>query len=166
MQSGEGLSNYMTVVALVNAMIGGIILVMPIMALKAGYVMIAPVVMISGFFSNYSCLLCMKHLRNYKDLDEAVLKHFDNKRGFKIFYDLCISVSIVVLLILYFDLICKQWAGLTQESHIIAIINSIVLFPVVYIMKKYHFGASLLAYGIISTIGYCMFIMYMWAVAP
>lgn len=104
----------MTVVALVNAMIGGIILVMPIMALKAGYVMIAPVVMISGFFSYYSCLLCMKHLRNYKDLDEAVLKHFDNKRGFKIFYDLCISVSIVVLLILYFDLICKQWAGLTQ----------------------------------------------------
>lgn len=95
-------------------MIGGIILVMPIMALKSGSAMIAPVIIISGFFSYYSCLLCLKHLRNEKDLDEAVLKHFDNKRGFKIFYDVCISVSIVVLLILYFDLICKQWAGLTQ----------------------------------------------------
>lgn len=41
-----------------------------------------------------------------------------------------------------------------------------MLFPVVYIMKKYHFGASLLAYGIISTIGYCLFILYMWATAP
>lgn len=33
-------------------------------------------------------------------------------------------------------------------------------------MKKYHFGASLMAYGIISTIGYCLFILYMWIIAP
>lgn len=103
----------MTVVALVNGMIGGIILVMPIMALKSGYLMIAPVVLVSGFFSYYSCLLCIKHLRNYKDLDEAVLHHFENRKGFKLCYDICISVSIIVLLILYFDLICKQWSGLT-----------------------------------------------------
>lgn len=59
----------MTIVALINGMIGGIILVMPILALKTGSVMIAPVVLISGFFSYYSCLLCLKHLRNYNDLD-------------------------------------------------------------------------------------------------
>ncbi len=59
----------MTRVALINGMIGGIILVMPILALKTGSVMIAPVVLISGFFSYYSCLLCLKHLRNYNDLD-------------------------------------------------------------------------------------------------
>jgi amino acid permease len=70
MQNNEGtLSNGMTVVALVNGMIGGIILVMPILALKVGYLMIAPVVMASGFVSYYSCLLCIRHLRNYKDLD-------------------------------------------------------------------------------------------------
>lgn len=33
-------------------------------------------------------------------------------------------------------------------------------------MKKYHFGASLLAYGILSTIGYCFFLIYMWATVP
>lgn len=66
----------MTTVALVNGMIGGIILVMPIMALQSGYIMIAPIVFISGFFSFYSSMLCVRHLRNYKDLDEAVLKHF------------------------------------------------------------------------------------------
>jgi hypothetical protein len=77
-------------------------------------------------------------------------------------YDLCIAFSIVVVLILYFDLICIQWSGLTTNSPLIAVINAAVLFPVVYIMKKYHFGASLLAYGIISTIGYCLFLLYMW----
>jgi amino acid permease len=68
-EEGGTLSNNMVIVALVNGMIGGIILVMPILALKSGYVMIGPVVLISGFFSFYSCLLCLKHMRNYKDLD-------------------------------------------------------------------------------------------------
>jgi amino acid permease len=160
------LSSQTTVVALVNGMIGGIILVMPILALKSGFLMIAPVVMVCGFFSYYSCLLCIRHLRNYKDLDEAVLKHFDNKRSYKIFYDVCIALSLVILLILYFDLICKQWEGITARSRLIPVLNAIVLFPAVYVMKKYNFGASLLAYGIISTIGYCFFILYMWINAP
>lgn len=160
--NNDHLSNGMTIVALVNGMIGGIILVMPILALKVGYLMIAPVVLVSGFFSYFSCLLCVRHLRDYKDLDEAMLKHFDNRRGFKIFYDVCIAVSIIVVLILYFDLICIQWVGLTADSKLVPIINAITLFPVVYIMKKYHFGASLLAYGIISAIGYCCFLLYMW----
>lgn len=99
----------MTVIALVNGMIGGIILVMPISALKSGYLMIAPIVVVSAIFSYYSCLLCVRHLRNYKDLDEAVLKHFGDKRIYKVLYDLCIAISLIVLLILYFDLICKQW---------------------------------------------------------
>lgn len=33
-------------------------------------------------------------------------------------------------------------------------------------MKKYQFGASLLAYGILSIIGYCLFLLWMWATAP
>lgn len=158
----DHLSNSKTIVALVNGMIGGIILVMPILSLKVGYLMIAPVVLVTGFFSYFSCLLCVRHLREYKDLDEAILKHFENRRGFKMSYDICIAVSIIVVLILYFDLICIQWSGLTTGSKLIPILNAVTLFPVVYVMKKYHFGASLLAYGIISAIGYCCFLLYMW----
>jgi len=33
-------------------------------------------------------------------------------------------------------------------------------------MKKYHFGASLLAYGILSIIGYCAFLTWMLATTP
>lgn len=160
------LSNTMTVVALVNGMIGGIILVMPLLALRTGYFLIAPIAIISGFFSYYSSLLCLRHLRNFKDLDQAVLHHFDNKKGYKIFYDANIMVSLTVLLILYFGLICEQWVGMTQKSHIIPILNAFILFPIVYVMKKYHFGASLLAYGILSIIGYCLFLLWMLVTSP
>ena len=164
--SHQNLSNPMTVIGLVNGMIGGIILVMPIMALKTGSLLIAPTTIISGFFSYFSCLLLLRHLKNYKDLDEAVYHHFGRRRSFRIFYDMTVVVGMSVLLILYFDLICKQWEGMTEESKIIPILNAIALFPIVYVMKKFHFGASLLAYGILSIVGYCLFLLWMWASAP
>lgn len=147
------ISNRMTVIALVNGMIGGIILVMPIMALNTGYLLIAPLAIILGFFSYFSCLLCIRHLKNYSDLDEAVLKHFGDNRRYKILYDIIIVISMTVLLILYFNLICEQWESMTAKSRLIPILNAIVLFPIVYIMKKFDFGASLLGYGILSIVG-------------
>lgn len=102
----EGLSNSMTVIGLVNGMIGGIILVMPLLSLKTGYTLIAPISIISGFFSYFSSLLCLRHLRNYKDLDQAVLRHFGGRMGYKVFYDVVVMISLTVLLILYFGLIC------------------------------------------------------------
>ena len=156
----------MTVIGLVNGMIGGIIMFMPVLALKTGNALIGPITIIFGLLSYYSCLLCLRHLRNYSDLDEAVLRHFNNKRIYKVFYDIIIIVSLSVLLILYFGLICDMWVGITAESPLIPILNALVLFPIVYIMKKFHFGASLLAYGILSIIGYCMFLTWMWITAP
>lgn len=109
----QNLSNPMTVVGLVNGMIGGIILIMPILALRTGTLLIAPITIIFGFFSYFSCLLCLRHLRNYEDLDEAVLRHFENKRKYKIIYDSIIIISLSVYLILYFGLICDMWEGMT-----------------------------------------------------
>ncbi len=57
------ISTKMTIIGLVNGMIGGIILVMPILAMKTGYLLIAPITIISGFFSYFSCLLCLRHLK-------------------------------------------------------------------------------------------------------
>ena len=92
--------------------------------------------------------------------------HFNKQRSYRVFYDSTIVVSISVLLILYFDLICKQWEGIITESPLIPIINAFVLFPIVYVMKKFHFGASLLAYGILSIVGYCIFLLWMLITAP
>lgn len=100
------ISNRMTVIGLLNGMIGGIILVLPLLALKTGYLLIAPITIISGFFSYFSCLLCLRHLRTYKDLDIAIYHHFGKKRLYKIIYDVIIVVSMTMILVLYFSLIC------------------------------------------------------------
>lgn len=100
------MNNKTIVIGLVNGMIGGIILVLPILAIKTGWLLIAPLTIISGFFSYFSCLLCLRHLRDYHDLDVAIYHHFGKKRSFKIFYDVIIILSMTTLLILYFSLIC------------------------------------------------------------
>ena len=143
----------MTVVGLLNGMIGGVILVLPLLALKTGSLLILPITIFTGFVSYYTCLLCIRHLKNFKNLDAAIYHHFGKKMSYKIFYDIIIIVSITTLLILYFSLICEQWSGIIEESKVISIINALVLFPIVYVMKKYDFGATLLAYGILSVVG-------------
>lgn len=96
----------MTVVGLVNGMIGGIILVMPLLALKTGWLLIEPITLFTGFMSYFSCLLCLRHLKNHKSLDVTIFYHFGKKQAYKIFYDLIIIISQTTLLILYFSLIC------------------------------------------------------------
>jgi amino acid permease len=91
-----------TVVALVNGMIGGSILVLPLVALQAGWLEAILVILITGIFSYYSCYLSILHLGDQKDLDCALLRHFNGSKIIKIFYDFCVWSSILLLLTLYF----------------------------------------------------------------
>ena len=139
---------------------------MPLLSLRTGYTLIGIISIVSCFFNYFSSLLCLRHLRDYDDLDLSILRHFGGRRAYKIFYDIVVMISLTVLLILYFELICQQWIALTKESHVIPIANALGLFPLVYIMKKYSFGPTLLAYGIFSIIGYCSFLIWGWVTAP
>ena len=58
-----------TVLALTNGMVGGVLLLLPILSLEAGYALIVPIIIVIGFFSYFSSILCMRHLCNYKDID-------------------------------------------------------------------------------------------------
>jgi hypothetical protein len=53
-----------------------------------------------------------------------------------------------------------------SDSIINSVTNFFVLLALVVIMKYYEFGVSLLAYGIISCVGYCLFLIWVIASAP
>lgn len=56
------LSTPLTIIGMVNGMIGGTILSLPLLAKSAGYIAVLTVLPITGFFSYYSCRLCVAHL--------------------------------------------------------------------------------------------------------
>lgn len=55
MIAGTGSSNTLTLVALLNAMIGSSILVLPLLAIKTGTLTSLVLLAVSGVFSWYSC---------------------------------------------------------------------------------------------------------------
>ena len=108
----EVLSPPMTVVGMVNGMIGGLILLLPIYALQSGYISTLIIIFLTGVFSYYSCYLCVIHMGDQPDLDYAVLRHFNGSRWPKIFYDICVWLNLILIDLLYFELIIAQWMGL------------------------------------------------------
>lgn len=83
-------------------MIGGVILVLPLLTLEAGSIETGIIILFSGVFSYYSCMLCVKHLGTYSDLDQAILHHFNMGVKLKIFYDFVVFLNLFLILILYF----------------------------------------------------------------
>lgn len=153
---------------MVNGMIGGLILILPVLALDAGYVLTFIVVLVTGVFSLYSCYLCVIHMGDQPDLDFAILRHFNGRRGMKIFYDLCVWSNLILIDMLYFQLIMMQWKGLIGSESIPILnplINAVVLFCLVFVLKYFEFGASVMAYGIISIITYLIFLIWVVSTA-
>jgi amino acid permease len=103
------LSDPLTVIGMVNGMIGGFILILPVNGLHAGLIFTLLVIIIIGAFSYYSCYLCVVHLGDQKDLDHSMFNHFNKSYVIKIIYDLTVFSNLLFLGFLYFDLICIQW---------------------------------------------------------
>lgn len=67
------MNKYVVILALVNGMIGGLILVIPILTMNGGSVLSLLIILATGFFSFYSCYLSVLHLGKCSDLDKALL---------------------------------------------------------------------------------------------
>lgn len=67
---------------------------------------------------------------------------------------------------LYFNLIVTQWKGLVHYDVANPICNAVALFALTFALNYFHFGAQLLGYGVISIIGYCIFLIWLIASAP
>ena len=159
----EQLNAPMTVIGMVNGMIGGLILILPVLALQAGYILTLIVIFVTCVFSYYSCYLCIIHIGKEADLDYAILRHFNGARWAKIFYDLCVWLNLMLLALLYFELIIIQWQGLIpphEFTFINPLVNAFVLLGLVFLLKYLELGASIMAYGIISIVCYVLFLIW------
>lgn len=84
----------------------------------------------------------------------------------RIFYDFLVFFNLLFVLMLYFDLIVTQWTGLLGYNIANPICNAIALVALTFILNYFHFGAKLLGYGVISIVGYCLFLIWLVSSAP
>lgn len=93
------------ILALLNGMIGGLMVILPILVLQTGSLLSFIVILITGFLSFYSCYLYIQHMGDYTDIDKAIYNHFWCSKPIRVFYDLVVFLNLALLLISYFLLI-------------------------------------------------------------
>lgn len=154
------------IIALLNGMIGGVMLVLPILVMKTGSLLSFIIILVTGFLSFYSCYLYIQHLGDHTDIDNAIFFHFWQSKAIRVFYDFVIFLNLIFLLISYFLLIVQQWNGLLSQSILNPILNAVGLLALICFLKYIRFGAHLLGYGIISIVMYCIFLAWVVGSAP
>lgn len=146
-------------------MIGSLILLLPVLALQAGYITSFIVIIVSGIFSYFSCYLYLQHLGEEQDNGYAILKHFNTRgrRTLKVIYDVSVWFFLMLTNMQFFKLICLQWGALIPSlNHTIysPLINAVILFILVFILKYFELSASLMAYGICTMVVYIIFLIW------
>lgn len=147
-------------------MIGGTILVLPLIGIKTGYLFIPMVSILYGSISCYTCYLISYHLGECPNIRLCILEHFNNHHLATVVYNFVIGLSLLGFLINYFHLIILQIQGFVQPSPLIPLITFLALLILTILMRSLNFGEKLLAIGIVSIIGYCAFLIWAHATTP
>jgi amino acid permease len=165
-QTGSRLSTPKVVVGILNGMIGGTILILPLLCLGSGYLTSLTVCALAGFICYYTAHLIVTHIGK-SSIREWITEHFHNKYGFVILYDVFSFLGGVLVFIIYFKLICLQFEGLLQhQSSWIAPLVAALLIVTIIFNRIFHLGEEIIAYGIFSTVAYVVFILWTQVTAP
>jgi amino acid permease len=108
----NSISNFMSVVGFLNGMIGGTILLLPLLGIKSGYLGSSLICLVVGVAQFYSCYLLVTHIGTSSSFKTTVLDHFGNDYRFVKLYSFVSWFSFIPLFFIYFRLIVLQFNGL------------------------------------------------------
>lgn len=97
-----------TLVGLVNAMIGIVMPMIPILAQDAGYVDWAIACILLAAVTCYTGYLMVKHLGKSKNIKHLILNHFNGDHTYAYIYNIIIWISFAAANVAYFRLFCIQ----------------------------------------------------------
>jgi len=101
-----------TVLALLNGMFGGSIMVLPILALQVGWFYLSLIVITTVIINWYSCHLVLMHLGNERDVGSVIINHFKKNKLVITAYNMTTTLGLLTALVVYFKLIVIQIEGL------------------------------------------------------
>ncbi len=86
------ISDWMAALALVNGTTGGVVLVLPIIGLDAGWLMIPILIFVAAICCYYTATRMFVHLGNAETINKTINNHFSNNK-FCQFYNLVMLLS-------------------------------------------------------------------------
>jgi amino acid permease len=101
-------NNFMMVLGFVNSMIGGSILILPVLGLSSGYISTPLLCAVMGFITFYTCWLLVVHVGKARNIKEGILSHFDQNYAVLTFYSCMVWMNVFPVLLIYFRLVVLQ----------------------------------------------------------
>ena len=140
------MSGSVTVLGLLNGMIGITALMLPVIGLTTGYITTIWVTLIIGFISYYTAYLIVLHLGNAKNIKESILAHLNNDYRFMRVYSFFVWLGLVPTFIGFFKVACMQILGLMGfHSQWIGPGVAALMLLIVILSRKYHYWEEVLA---------------------
>ena len=136
----EDLSSCAIGTGLLNYMIGGTVLILPILAMKSGYVNTILICLSMGYISYYTAILIVAHLGKSKDIKSSILAHFSNETIYLKVYSILIWLSFIPTFIVYFQLIVNQISGLIGQKDWISYAAIAFLIVLILIVRYFNYS--------------------------
>jgi len=150
-----------TLVGLLNAMIGGTMLIVPILALTAGSVEQLLFSLVLGLVTAYTAYLLVSHLGVAKNIKHLILGHFAEDLRVTSVYNMMIWLSFTSAMIVYFNLFCVQVEALLGGTQFLPEVLALVLILWTAFLRETDLSEIVLASGIASIIGFFAFLAFM-----
>ena len=148
-------------------MVGGTILVLPLMGIQTGYITTILVCLVVGYISYYTSKIYVVHLGKEEDIREAVLIHFGGDGKYGKLFSFLMWIGFVPTLWEYFRLMCLQIQGLSGvDSGWLSFGVFVGLTVLIIVIRIYHIGEETIALGIVTTLVYFVFIAWAQITAP
>lgn len=125
----------------INGMVGSLVLLLPVIAMQAGYITSPIVIIIAGASCAFSSWIYFQHLGDEPDIGHALRQHFNYDHKAKLFYDFCAWLFIVLACVEYFQLILAQWTIIlpATSTGVLGIanvmVNGFLLMGLVLVLK-------------------------------
>lgn len=156
----------MTIFGLLNGMIGGTILILPLTGIATGYITTLIVCLGTGGVCYYTGNLIVVHLGKAKNIKESILYHFDQNYWYMTVYAFIIWSSEIPILALYYNLICLQIEGLIGHQDWISIAVFIFLLIGTILVFYFDYGEETMGIGVLSILAAIIFIAWSHFTAP
>ena len=148
-------------------MVSSTLLVLPVMAMTAGYLTTAFLAILFGALTYYTARLLVVHIGEEKVPHMFILHHFDKDYRYLIFLNFIVWVGYIPIFIIFLKIIVINVEGiLGYHSAWIAPIVALALIAAIIIVRIFIWGENTLASGIITIVIYLMFLTWAQFTAP
>lgn len=151
---------------LLNAMIGGTMLIIPVLAMKCGYWDWIVGCLVICLITGYTAQLLVRHLGKAKNIKYLLLNHFEQSRAVTVAYNVVICLSFLAAMLVYFQLFYEQVKGLLGEFDLQHEVLALFLIVWVLALRNCHLSEIILASGLVSVCVYIAFLVWMVSTAP